>query len=103
MNKYKLIDEKNNYSPNLNDINESAQRQFFEGNIFLEMADDIVKKYSNINNKDLLYDISNAAAATLAFACESFLKALYIFENNTITNNINELWENLKIYLNTLA
>jgi len=96
MNKYKLIDEKNNYSPNLNDINESARRQFYEGNVFLEMADDIVKKYSNIDNRDLLYDISNAAAATLAFACESFLKALYIFENNTITNNINELWENLK-------
>ena len=96
MNKYKFIDEKNNYIPNLNNIYESAQRQFYEGNAFLEMAHTSIDNFSKINDKKFIYDISNAVASTLAFACESFLKALYIFENNTTGNNINILWENLK-------
>lgn len=96
MNKYKIIDEKNSYIPNLNNINESAQRQFYEGNAFLEMAHNSIDSFSKIDNKELLYDISNAVASTLAFACESFLKALYIYENNTNETNINELWEKLK-------
>ena len=96
MNKYKIIDKKNTYIPNLNNITESALRQFVEGNFFLEMANNTIDKYYNITNADLIYDLSNSLASTLAFACESFLKALYIFENKTEENNINLLWENLK-------
>ena len=96
MNKFKKLDEKNTYIPNLNNIHESSIRQFMEGCFFLEMATNITNEYYNITNKDLIYDLSNSIASTLAFACESFLKALYIFENNIKGNDINSLWEKLR-------
>lgn len=96
MDKCKNIDKKNNYIPNLNNINECALRQFLEGNIFLEMAINTIDKYSKIENKELIYDISNAVASTLAFACESFLKALYLFEHDTKETNVKIIWENLR-------
>lgn len=90
------LDKKNIYVPNLQNIYECSVRQFLEGNYFFEMAEFGIKKTLKEDIIELIYDSCNAIASCLAFACESFLKALYIHENNIAGNKIDDIWENLK-------
>lgn len=96
MNHCRDLDKKNIYVPNLQNMYECSIRQFLEGNNFFEMAEYGIEKSLKENNVELIYDSCNAIASCLAFACESFLKALYIQENNISGNKIDDIWENLK-------
>ena len=98
----KELDLRNIYNPNLDDIQESAERTYGEANSFFRKEElylkDIETRISNgelISEKDI-YDECHAIASDLAKCCEMYLKALFIYENNIPGNQINELWEKLK-------
>ena len=95
----KELDVRNVYNPNLQDIQESAERTYGEANAFFEMVELYLKnlrtKINTLSAKEI-YDRSNAIASDLAKCCEMFLKALYIFEHNIPGNSIDLIWQKLK-------
>ena len=96
------LDSKNTYSPNLQDITESANRTYGEANSFFRKEElylqDIERriKSGELSNPEDIYDECHAIASDLAKCCEMYLKALYIFENNIPGNRIYSILEKLK-------
>lgn len=96
------LDTKNVYTPNLQDIQESAERTYGEANSFFRKEElyltDIERRLNNgtlIDSKEI-YDECHAIASDLAKCCEMYLKALYIYENNIPGNEIDSIWNKLK-------
>ena len=98
----KELDSMNTYNPNLQDIQESAKRTYGEANSFYRKEElnlkDIEKRIisGELSSKDDVYDECHAIASDLAKCCEMYLKALYIFEHNVPSNEIDSIWETLK-------
>lgn len=96
------LDSKNTYNPDLQNIEESAERTYGEANSFFRKEELYIKDIENrIRNGELtsekdIYDECHAIASDLAKCCEMYLKALYIFENNIPGNQINIIWDKLK-------
>ena len=98
----KVLDLKNTYTPNLNDIQESADRTYGEANSFFRKEElylkDVEKRILNgeLSSEKDIYDECHAIASDLAKCCEMYLKALYIFENKSSYNGIDIIWNKLK-------
>lgn len=98
----KELDLRNVYNPNLQDIQESAERTYGEANSFYRKEELYLKDVeSRISSGELssekdIYDECHAIASDLAKCCEMYLKALYIYEHNIPGNQIDDLWEKLK-------
>ncbi len=98
----KELDIRNTYNPNLQEIQESAERTYGEANSFFRKEELYLKDVERrINAGELtsekdIYDECHAIASDLAKCCEMYLKALYIFEHNIPGTKIDELWEKLK-------
>lgn len=98
----KELDQRNVYNPNLQDIAESSERTYGEANSFYRKEELYLKDVERrilsgelVDEKEI-YDECHAIASDLAKCCEMYLKALYIYENNTPGNNIDALWDKLK-------
>ena len=98
----KELDTKNTYVPDLTDIKESAERTYGEANAFFRKEELYLKDVERRLKSGILYlpediyDERHSIASDLAKCCEMYLKALFIFENNTPGNKINDLWDKLK-------
>lgn len=98
----KELDLKNIYNPDLQNIQESAERTYGEANSFYRKEELYLKDIENrilsgkLSSEKDIYDESHAIASDLAKCCEMYLKALYIYEHNVPGNQIDELWEKLK-------
>ena len=98
----KELDLRNTYNPNLNNIQESAERTYGEANSFFRKEELYMKDVENrivtgeLSSEKDIYDECHAIASDLAKCCEMYLKALYIYEHNVPGNQIEELWEKLK-------
>lgn len=98
----KELDLRNVYNPDLQDIQESAERTYGEANSFYRKEEVYLKDIEArilsgelLSEKDI-YDECHAIASDLAKCCEMYLKALYIYEHNIPGNQIDNLWERLK-------
>lgn len=98
----KELDLRNIYNPNLQSIQESAERTYGEANSFYRKEELYLKDVESrilsgklSSDKDI-YDECHAIASDLAKCCEMYLKALYIHEHNIPGTQIDDLWENLK-------
>lgn len=98
----KELDSRNTYNPNLQEIQESAERTYGEANSFYRKEElylkDIERRIMSgelFSEKDI-YDECHAIASDLAKCCEMYLKALFIYEHNIPGNQVDELWEKLK-------
>ena len=98
----KELDLRNTYNPNLNDIQESAERTYGEANSFFRKEELYMKDIETrivlgeLSSEKDIYDECHAIASDLAKCCEMYLKALYIFENNIPGNQIDLIWNKLK-------
>ena len=98
----KELDIKNVYTPDLQNIQESAERTYGEANSFFRKEElyllDIERRLNNgtLTDPKDIYDECHAIAADLAKCCEMYLKALYIYENNIPGNEIDSIWNKLK-------
>ena len=98
----KELDLRNIYNPNLQDIQESAERTYGEANSFYRKEElylkDIERRIilGELNSQKDIYDECHAIASDLAKCCEMYLKALYIYEHNIPGNQIDSLWKKLK-------
>ena len=98
----KELDSRNTYNPNLQEIQESAERTYGEANSFYRKEElylkDIERRIMSgeLSSEKDIYDECHAIASDLAKCCEMYLKALYIYEHNIPGNQIDELWEKLK-------
>lgn len=98
----KELDLKNIYNPDLQNIQESAERTYGEANSFYRKEELYLKHIENrilsgeLSSEKDIYDECHAIASDLAKCCEMYLKALYIYEHNIPGNQIDELWEKLK-------
>lgn len=98
----KELDLKNTYNPNLQNIQESAERTYGEANSFYRKEElylkDVEKRIlsGELSSEKDIYDECHAIASDLAKCCEMYLKALYIYEHNISGNQIEELWDKLK-------
>ena len=98
----KELDLRNTYNPNLQEIQESAERTYGEANSFYRKEELYLKdverriKSGELSSEKDIYDECHAIASDLAKCCEMYLKALYIYEHNIPGNQIDELWKKLK-------
>ncbi len=98
----KELDLRNTYNPNLQEIQESAERTYGEANSFYRKEElylkDVERRIMSgeLSSEKDIYDECHAIASDLAKCCEMYLKALYIYEHNIPGNQIDELWEKLK-------
>ena len=98
----KELDLRNTYNPNLQEIQESAERTYGEANSFYRKEELYLKdverriKSGELSSEKKIYDVCHAVASDLAKCCEMYLKALYIYEHNIPGNQIDELWKKLK-------
>lgn len=92
------LDAKNNYKPNLDDINESARRTYGEANSFFRKEkiylEAIEKQLTTgeLSSEEQIYDECHAIASDLAKCCEMYLKALFLYEHKDGSLNCKELW-----------
>lgn len=98
----KELDSRNTYNPNLQEIQESAERTYGEANSFYRKEElylkDIERRIMSgeLSSEKDIYDECHAIASDLAKCCEMYLKALFIYEHNIPGNQVDELWEKLK-------
>jgi len=98
----KELDLRNIYNPNLQNIQESAERTYGEANSFYRKEELYLKDVEmrilsgELSSEKDIYDECHAIASDLAKCCEMYLKALYIYEHNIPGHQIDELWEKLK-------
>lgn len=98
----KELDSRNTYNPNLQEIQESAERTYGEANSFYRKEElylkDIERRImsGDLSSEKDIYDECHAIASDLAKCCEMYLKALFIYEHNIPGNQVDELWEKLK-------
>ena len=98
----KELDLRNVYNPNLQNIQESAERTYGEANSFYRKEELYLKDVERrilsgeLSSEKDIYDECHAIASDLAKCCEMYLKALYIFEHNIPGHQIDELWKKLK-------
>ena len=98
----KELDLRNTYNPNLQEIQESAERTYGEANSFYRKEElyleDVERRIMSgeLSSEKDIYDECHAIASDLAKCCEMYLKALYIYEHNIPGNQIDKLWEKLK-------
>lgn len=98
----KELDAQNNYKPNLNDINESAERTYGEANSFFKKEELYLKEIGRqiasgeLSSKKQIYDECHAIASDLAKCCEMYLKALFLYEHRNGSLKCNELWSILE-------
>ena len=98
----KELDSRNTYNPNLQEIQESAERTYGEANSFYRKEElylkDIERRIlsNELSSEKDIYDECHAIASDLAKCCEMYLKALYIYEHNIQGNQVDELWDKLK-------
>ena len=98
----KELDSRNVYSPNLQSIQESAERTYGEANSFYRKEELYLKDVemrilsSKLTSEKDIYDECHAIASDLAKCCEMYLEAIYIYEHNIPGSQIDELWEKLK-------
>ena len=83
----KELDSRNTYSPNLQSIQESAERTYGEANSFYRKEELYLKDVetrilsSKLTSEKDIYDECHAIASDLAKCCEMYLKAIYIYTN----------------------
>ena len=93
---------RNVYNPNLQNIQESAERTYGEANSFYRKEELYLKDVESrilsgkLSSEKDIYDECHAIASDLAKCCEMYLKALYIYEHNVSGQQIDKLWEKLK-------
>ena len=98
----KELDLGNIYNPDLQNIQESAERTYGEANSFYRKEELYLKDVEmrilsgELSSEKDIYDECHAIASDLAKCCEMYLKALYIYEHNIPGHQIDELWEKLK-------
>lgn len=98
----KELDSRNTSNPNLQEIQESAERTYGESNSFYRKEElylkDIERRImtGDLSSEKDIYDECHAIASDLAKCCEMYLKALYIYEHNIPGHQIDDLWEKLK-------
>ena len=98
----KELDLRNTYNPNLQEIQESAERTYGEANSFYRKEELYLKDVERriisgeLSSEKDIYDECHAIASDLAKCCEMYLKALYIYENNIPGNQIDKIWKKLK-------
>lgn len=96
------LDAKNNYKPNLDDINESAKRTYGEANSFFKKEELYLKEIERqiatgeLSSEEQIYDECHAMASDLAKCCEMYLKALFLYEHRNGNLKCNELWSILE-------
>ena len=96
------LDAKNNYKPNLDDINESAKRTYGEANSFFKKEELYLKEIERqiatgeLSSEEQIYDECHAIASDLAKCCEMYLKALFLYEHRDGSLKCNELWSILE-------
>lgn len=92
------LDAKNIYRPNLDDINESAERTYGEANSFFKKEDLYLKEIERqiasgeLSSEKQIYDECHAIASDLAKCCEMYLKALFLYEHRNGNLKCSELW-----------
>lgn len=97
-----ILDAKNNYKPNLDDISESAKRTYGEANSFFKKEELYLKEIERqitsgeALSEEQIYDECHAIASDLAKCCEMYLKALFLYEHRDGSLKCNELWSILE-------
>lgn len=98
----KELDDKNNYRPDLDNINESAERTYGEANSFFKKEELYLKEIERqiisgeLSSEKQIYDECHAIASDLAKCCEMYLKALYLYEHREGNLKCSELWDILE-------
>lgn len=98
----RMLDRMNTFIPDLRNVEVSAQTTLNTGDEYYSSAVGKIKKFEDNINRDKVYSgediykISHSVVTMLAFACESYLKALYIFENKTPESVADNLWQTFK-------
>lgn len=98
----KELDAKNIYKPNLDDIDESAERTYGEANSFFKKEELYLKEIERqiasgeLSSEKQIYDECHAIASDLAKCCEMYLKALFLYEHRNGSLKCNELWSILE-------
>ena len=94
--KLQILDLKNNYEPDLDDIKEAALRTKTQAECFFKIIDLSIKNTNlDVITNEMVYDISNSFATILAEACELYLKALYLLDRSMLDVSVKELWKEL--------
>ena len=102
MNGARMLDRMNTFKPDLRDVLVSAETTLNTGDEYYSAAVEKIKKFEEDINSDKeysgedIYNKSHSVVTLLAFACESYLKALYIFENKTPESVVDSLWQTFK-------
>ncbi len=102
MNGARMLDRMNTFKPDLRDVLVSAKTTLNTGDEYYSAAVEKIKKFEEDINSDKeysgedMYNKSHSVVTLLAFACESYLKALYIFENKTPESVVDNLWQTFK-------
>lgn len=98
----KELDAKNNYKPDLENINESAERTYGEASSFFKKEELYLKEIERqiitgeLLSEKQIYDESHAIASDLAKCCEMYLKALFLYEHKDGNLTCKELWSILE-------
>lgn len=94
----KELDLRNTYEPNLEDIQESSEVEYLYSESLLEEQELYLKYIEEMIEQEKLIDEKRIRSkcylltSNLAFCCEGFLKALFLYENINSGKTCKELW-----------